>query len=511
MSDNLEKDKYDIGIFIFRRDLRIDDNRGLIKLSERCETIIPLFIFDPYQVNINNTNKNYISFPVLKFICESLTELNKSITKLNSKLYILYGKPSNAILYIIKNLQKIKMYKNKTIIVSFNEDYSKYSIERDNLIRTTLKKNNIEIITNDDDYTMCDMKLLVKDDGIPYKQFGAFRDNMFKNKERFNKSKHKKIDFITKSLNFEKIIDIKDINIFWNENIDKNYEPIEIGGRTNGLQILKTLEKFKDYNNKRDILSYNTTRISAHLNFGTISEREFYEALNNKLGKTTQLINQVIWRNYYFTLNRFLPNCNSYEKHIDERYNKLKWLDYYNGKNTEFKTKKHKQSYEEWELMMNSKTGFLIIDASIQEILKTGYMHNRCRMMVGHFTVKYLQINPLCRYIGLNDWFSRHLVDCIVSQNKLNCQWVSELDFSGKKFAPSTSVIAGRPMNISNEMIKKWDNECVYIKKWLPHLKDIDNKILHKWDTMYDEKIHPKPIFNSRERYKEWIELCKNK
>ena len=58
----------------------------------------------------------------------------------------------------------------------------------------------------------------------------------------------------------------------------------------------------------------------------------------------------------------------------------------------------------------------------------------------------------------------------MVSQNKLNCQWVTELDFPGKKFAPSTSVIAGRPMNISNEMIKKWDPSCEYIKKWIPEL-----------------------------------------
>ena len=68
---------------------------------------------------------------------------------------------------------------------------------------------------------------------------------------------------------------------------------------------------------------------------------------------------------------------------------------------------------------------------------------------------------------------------------------------------------AGSHFSISNEVIKKWDTECKYIKKWLPHLKDIDNKILYKWDTKYNEKIHPKPIFNGRDRYKEWINLCK--
>jgi deoxyribodipyrimidine photo-lyase len=503
--------KYDIGIFIFRRDLRIEDNRGLIKLSENCKNIIPIFVFDPYQTDINSKNKNYISFPVLRFICESLKELDTSIKKLKSKLYIFYGKPINVLLYIIKSLQNSKSYSNSSICLGFNEDFSRYSIERDNLIKKTAQQNNVSVITSDDDFTLCSMNLLLKEDKTPYKQYGAFRDNMLKLKLKFNKSINKKINFLPKKLNLTKSIDINDIDVFWNENIHKEYEPVEFGGRSNGQLILKKLGNFKEYNEKRDTLSYSTTKISAHLNFGTISEREFYEELISKLGNSTQLINQIIWRDYYLTLNRFLPNCNSYDSHIDERFNKLNWLDNYTGPNTQYKSKRNFQAYKEWELMMDSKTGFLIIDAAIQEIKKTGFMHNRCRMIVGTFSVKYLQINPLCRFVGLNDWFSRHLVDCIVSQNKLNCQWVSELDFPGKKFAPSSSVIAGRPMSMGNSMIKKWDPDCAYIKKWLPHLSDIDNKILYNWDTKYNEQIHPKPIFEGKTRYQEWIDLCKNK
>ena len=110
----------------------------------------------------------------------------------------------------------------------------------------------------------------------------------------------------------------------------------------------------------------------------------------------------------------------------------------------------------------------------------------------------------------MHDWFSRFLLDCNTSQNKLNCQWVTELDFPGKKFSASGAVLSGRPMNISNIMIKKWDPECGYIKKWLPHLKDVDNKILYKWDTDYNEELHPKPMFDNKDRYNDWIKLCKN-
>ena len=316
------------------------------------------------------------------------------------------------------------------------------------------------------------------------------------------KQNKKKIKFISKKINFTKSLTSDEIDEFYSEHLENNYLPLEIGSRKLALNKLSEIKKFKDYNTKRDILSYNTTHLSAYLNFGLISEREFYWTLVDKLGYSTQLINQVIWREYYLCLLRYLPNANSYLLHIDPRYNKLKWT-----KNIPSKTSK---VWKEWDLMMNSKTGFLLIDAAIQELKNTGYMHNRCRMIVGVFSVKYLQINPLCRYIGLNDWFSRYLLDCNTSQNKLNCQWVTELDFPGKKFAPSTAPIAGRPMNISNSMIKKWDSECIYIKKWLPHLSNIDNKILYNWDTKYNIELHPKPIFDHKIRYQEWIKLCTN-
>jgi len=488
--------EYEYGVYIFRKDLRIIDNRGLIKLSEKSKEIIPIFIFDTYQIDETNNNKNYLSYPSFRFLCESITDLSKIINKEKSELNIFYGKIDEILEKVIKHMKQ--KYKNEKICIGYNEDYTLYSIKRDNIMKKICKENNIDIISNDDDYTLCDMKLLIKKDGQPYKQYGAFRKNMIKNK--YNKINNKKINFYKKDVGFKNTIEIEYINKKWKSKINKEYDPVEIGNRDNALKILRNLKKYKDYNENRDTLSYNTTRLSAYLNFGLISEREFYYSLKDKLGKNTQLINQIIWRDYYLCLLRYLENANSYDNHIDTRYNKLKW--------TKEPTKSTK-SYKEWELMMKSKTGFLLIDAALEEIKKTGYMHNRCRLIVGCFSVKYLLINPLCRYIGLNDWFSRHLVDCSTSQNKLNCQWVTELDFPGKKFAPSGSVLAGRPMNISNEMIKKWDPNCIYIKKWLPHLKDVDNNILYKWDIKYNEKIHPKPIFNTKERYNEWIELCK--
>ena len=490
----------DYGIFIFRKDLRIEDNKGLILLGEHCKEIIPVFIFDSNQVDLTTKTKNYLSYPALRFISESVKDLNNNIKKTKSNLYVFYGEPVGVLEYIVKQIKK--NLNISELAVGFNLDYTEYSLKRDNQIKIFCTENEIQYITCSDDCVLADMNIMLKDSKTPYKQYGAFKKNLLKSKSKFFKPDYKKIKFYKNQIKFTKTLTDQEIDEFWSEtgNLNLNYKPVQTGSRAISLKILTKLKDFKDYGTKRDYLSYQTTRLSAYLNFGLISEREFYWGLVDKLGNSTQLINQVIWRDYYFCLLRFLPGANSYSSHIDPRYNKLKWIC----------SIPSKQSIQwiEWDLMMKSKTGFLLVDAAIQELIHTGFMHNRCRMIVGVFGTKYLGINPLCRYIGLNDWFSRYLVDCNTSQNKLNCQWITELDFPGKKFAPSSAPIAGRPMNISNGTIKKWDPDCTYIKKWLPHLANLDNKILLGWDNKYIESIHPKPIFDPKERYQKWIKLC---
>lgn len=497
----MNKNIYEYGIFIFRKDLRIYDNRGLVKLFKLCEKIIPVFIFDPYQVDLTSKTINYLSFPALKFICESVKDLDNMIqnrSKFESKLNIFYGEPVKVINHIINELK----LNSTNCILGFNADFTQYSIKRDQEIINFCEKKSIQTIICEDDNILCKMELLLKnaDKMEPYKQYGAFRKNMLNQKSEFNKINLKRIKFMPLRKPINKSLTHDEIDEFYIDYISEKYEPIVIGCRKAAIMILSNLKKFKDYNIKRDILSYSTTHLSAYLNFGLISEREFYWIVISKLGNSTQLIDQIIWREYYLCLLRYLKNANSYTTHIDARYEKIEWV-------KKIPLKKSR-AWKEWELMMSSQTGFLLIDAAIQELIHTGYMHNRCRLLVGVFSVKYLGINPLCRYIGLNDWFSRYLVDCSTSQNKLNAQWITELDFSGKKFAPSSAPIAGRPMNISNIMIKKWDPDCEYIKRWLPHLANIDNKILYKWDTKYDISIHSKPIFDPKDRYAEWIKLC---
>jgi len=465
-----------IGIFIFRRDLRLEDNLGLIKLQNHVDIVIPIFILDIKQIKKNKTNVYYFSNNAVQFMCESLNNLNENLKKHNSRLRLYYGNPYK----IINKLIKWILNKYNDIYLGYNKDYSKYSVNRDNKINILCTKNNITLIIEENDYTLIPLKNIIKIDNTGFKQFGAF----YKNATKYTVPKPiTKIiyKFLNKNIETKSEFNIDNLKKFYKYNkfLSQN------GGRTMALNKLDSIKNYINYNDLRDRLDYNTTHLSAYLNFGCISVREAYFKINKSLGSTSQILKQLYWRDFFLQALIYLKNGNEY-KHMDDRYNNINWTN-----------NKHY-----WEQLINSNTGFLLIDAAMNELKISGFMHNRARMLVGVFWTKYLHIDIFHRKYGSQVGFSKYLVDAIgPSQNKFNHQWITEFDYPGKKYAPSTSKIAGRPMDISNKMIKKFDPECKYIKKWLPHLKNIDNKILINWN---------KTIFDAKEKYNEWIEMCKN-
>jgi len=475
-----------IGIYIFRRDLRLNDNLGLIELINKVDIIIPIFILDVFQVKKNKKNKYYYSNNVIQFMCESIVDLNNSLKVFNSYLRIYYGKPEKIINKLIKWI--INKYTiNINLFIGYNKEYSIYSLKRDNKINTICKINNVKLIITNKDYTLILLSNMLKSDNSAFKQFGAFYKNAIKYDVSIPSNN------IFKYYLDSNIITKSEYNIkFIHSLYDNNNNLAQNGGRTLGLINLNKLNCFTEYNDMRNRLDYNTTNLSAYLNFGCISIRETFYKIKNILGDNSSLLKQLYWRDYYLQAYIYLKNGNKFT-HIDDRYNQIKW------KNNKY----------DWLKLINSQTGFLLVDAAINELKITGYMHNRARLIVGVFWTKYLLIDIFHNKYGSQVGFSKYLVDAIgPTQNKLNHQWITELDFSGKKYSPKDSPIAGRPMDISNKNIKKYDPNCIYIKKWLPLLENIPNKHLINWDK-YHSDLHPKPMFEYKQKYLEWINLCK--
>jgi deoxyribodipyrimidine photo-lyase len=487
------KENKKLGIHIFRRDLRIYDNLALHNLYDYVDDILPIFILDSNQILITDYNKYFISNNVIQFMCESLIDLNKSLNKKNSKLWLFHGEPYIIIDELLKLLLKSNHYLNTDIIIGFNEDFSPYSIIRDNNIKNICEKYKIHLLITKNDTTLVDIENMIKEKGSGYKQYGAF----YKSVNNFlldTDEKTSKINYLkdTTKIANKYLYDINKLDKFYEKNINLK----QPGGRINAINHLKYIKNFKHYNDMRNRLDYETTNLSAYINLGCVSIREVYNTFLNELGTNNELIKQLFWRDFYLQAFIYLENAKLFNKHMDPRFDLIKW----------------KNDKSDWSVLMNSNTGFLLIDAGMNELKTTGYLHNRNRMIVGVFWTKYLLINPFHKKYGSQVGFSKMLVDAIgPSQNKMNHHWITDFDYPGKKFSRAGIPLSGRPMDVSNKMIKKWDPECNYIKKWLPHLNKIPNKDLCKWSNEIALKydlIHPGPIFDVKKKYEEWFEAC---
>lgn len=420
------------GIHIFRKDLRINDNLALSELYNKVDKIILLFILDNNQVK---TNKYYTSTNAIQFMWESLQYLNKQC---KNKLVILAGNVNTILSTIIRNYD--------ISYISFNADYTEYSLKRDQDIIHLCNKNKINTIINYDDQSLTNMSNLLKSNQEPYMIFGSFYKNALKHK--VNKPIKVKMDKFYKTKIINDTLKYKE-----------NKQLAQRGG------------KIPNYKNK------DNANISAFLNFGVISIRECYFNIKDK--------RKLYWRDFYLCLLRLKKNANSYSKFIDERYNKIKW----------------KSNSKDWKSMIQSKTGFLLVDAAMKELSTTGFISNQFRLILGKFWISYLLINPFDLEYGIQAGFSHYLVDCSTSQNKLNIAWViGDLDIAGRRYAKkNTNPLTGRMMRIDNEMIKKYDPKCTYIKKWLPELKNKSTKELINYPTIFDWK----------DRYTEYCNLFK--
>jgi deoxyribodipyrimidine photo-lyase len=142
-----------------------------------------------------------------------------------------------------------------------------------------------------------------------------------------------------------------------------------------------------------------------------------------------------------------------------------------------------------FELWCKGQTGFPIVDAGMRELVETGFMHNRVRMITASFLTKDLHI----------DWrwgerfFARHLADYDPAVNNGNWQW-----------AASTGCDAQPYFRVFNpwSQQQKFDPDCVYIKRWLPELAALSAKEIHKLGSTRNPlaSSYPRPMVDHGER-----------
>jgi deoxyribodipyrimidine photo-lyase len=398
-------------LFWHRRDLRINDNKGLFEALKQNGIVHPIFIFDKSILDKLPNNDQRILF-----IYQEIKSLKKSYQNLGSDLWVYYGEPSEIIPKIAQELNCSSVY--------FNNDYEPYALQRDQEIQVLLNNIKIEFIGNKD-HVIFEKNEILKDDGKPYTIFTPYSRKWKANLKEEDLRKYS-------------------IEKYSGNLVQKQQEEALITLEEMGFES-KVLHDFPDRIAKNEILNNyhlsrnfpavkGTSKLSLHLRFGTISIRKL--ALIAREQNETYL-NELIWRDFYQMIIFHFPK--SAENSFKAQYDKIIW-------------EKNEAHFDSW---CTGKTGYPIVDAGMRELNATGFMHNRVRMVVASFLTKHL----------LLDWrlgaayFAEKLLDFELASNTGGWQWAAGC---GCDAAPYFRVFNPQAQQ------EKFDKSFEYIKKWVP-------------------------------------------
>jgi deoxyribodipyrimidine photo-lyase len=451
---------YASSLFIFRRDLRIHDNTALNEALRLSGQVLPCFIFDPRQIEPHP----YQSIPALQFMLQCISDLQQQFQAAGGKLGLYHSLP-HQVIYSVFEQQHIQA-------VFINRDYTPFSRQRDFELAEVCQKLGITLYSLPD-ALLTEPEQAVKRDQTPYKVFTAFYNNTRQFPVTLPKSLTSK-NFLSPASDFT--VDQLELSL------TEAKPDVSQGGRSRALAILDKLSNYADYQNTRDFPALDaTSKLSAHLKFGTCSVREVYYAITEQLGSEHPLLRQLYWRDFFTHIAYHFPQV--FGRPFLEKFTNLHWDN-------------NRDYFQAW---CEGKTGFPIVDAGMRELNATGFMHNRLRMIAASFLVKDLHTN----WRWGERYFAQHLVDYDPCVNNGNWQW-----------AASTGCDAQPYFRIFNPWLQqqKFDPDCRYIYRWIPELKKFPPNTIHQWNIKHHPCNYPAPIINharesqiTREWFKESI------
>ena len=433
----------EICIMWFRQDLRLNDNPALIEANNSGFKILPVYILD----DVNSSNWK-IGSASRWWLNESLKKLNDS---LNHNLCFMNGDSIKCFSNLINTYNVNSVY--------FNKCYEPWRKQCDERIINFLSSKGINYFQANGSL-LFEPESAMKEDGTPYKVFTPYyRKGCLQNspEPRIPLEVPKNIKFLKhEELRLEELELLPKKN--WYKNFKDDWSPGENGAREKLNQFLQL--GINDYKDGRNFPSKkNVSRLSPHLHHGEISPNTVWYEVKEKAETmdsyrdADHYLSELGWREFSYNLLNFFPYLP--KENLQKKFDNFPWEE-----NNELLIK--------WQ---KGETGYPIVDAGMRELWKTGYLHNRVRMIVGSFLVK----NLLLHWHHGQEWFWETLVDADLANNSASWQWVSG---SGADAAPYFRIF--NPVTQG----EKFDPNGDYIKHYIPELKNLNGKFLYApWEA----------------------------
>ena len=437
----------------FRQDLRLSDHPALAAAAAMGE-VVPLFILD------DETPGNWKWGGASRWwLHQSLSSLQKSIP-----LILRRGRANQVLRDVLQ--------KSGATSLHFTRDYAPWSGPLEQRVKALCDELNIEFHRHGG-FLLHEPEAIRNGQGEPYKVYTPFSRSCLALGEPRAPKPIPLLNWAENALPSDKLSDwsLLPSKPNWATGFENQWQPGEQGA--NKLLLRFTDDALEHYAAGRDRPDKPfTSRLSPHLHWGEVSPHQVWHATRSAMahaegkldGGGEKFLKEVLWREFAYHLMHHWPAFP--QTSFRAEFENFPWI-------------KDDAASHLWQ---RGQTGYPIVDAGMRELWATGIMHNRVRMIVASFLIKHLQID----WRDGQRWFWDTLVDADIANNAVSWQWVAG---SGADASPYYRIF--------NPMLQgaKFDPDGVYVKRWVPELKDVPAEYIHApWEMPVPPKNYPAPM-----------------
>jgi deoxyribodipyrimidine photo-lyase len=430
----------------FRRDLRIEDHAALhhaLRASDRhgARRVYCVFVFDTdILAGLPRDDRR------VQFIHASLGELDARLRAWGAYLIVRHGRAADEILRLAGELDAESVFAN--------HDVEPAAIARDHEVQQRLREAGRSLQTFKDQVIFEKDEVLTQAGGAfsvftPYKNAWLKRLALHPDAlDAFETAPWAGALAPAPASPGTTLPTLEELGFV------PNPDPIEPAGMSGAAQLLDAfLQRIDAYHTQRDFPALDSTsRLSVHLRFGTLPIRALVRLLIDKTGDGARTwLSELIWREFYMMILQRHPRVLT--QSFKAAFDKLQWEE---GAEADL-------AFTAW---CEGRTGYPLVDAAMAQLNRSGFMHNRLRMVTASFLTKDLGIS----WLRGERYFAQQLNDYELSSNNGGWQW-----------AASTGCDAQPWFRIFNPVTqsKRFDPDGAFIRRWLPQLAGLEGTAIH--------------------------------